>query len=115
MKKLDSKYRIEGYDINKKLLNMNLIANIKQAGLAIWFMDDGNRTNDSCEINCQKFSYEEKEQLSNLLKLNFNITSNITKNTLYIPKYEFNNFKELLKAYILDSLSYKLKPYKGSV
>lgn len=107
-------FRNQGYDVSKKL-NIDLIQNIDKFALAIWFMDDGNRTNDSCEINCQKFSYEDKENLRNILQNTFNLTVNITNNTLYIPKNSFIYFKGLINDYIIDSLKYKLEPYKGSV
>lgn len=108
-------YRNKGYNDTKKQLNVELIRDINELGLAIWFMDDGSRTNDSCEINCHKFSTEEKQLLSKLLYSIFQFYSTITENTIYIPKYYFPKFVDIVSPFILDSLKYKLEPYKGSV
>lgn len=110
-----TQYRVKGYVDGKKRLNLDLIEDIDILGLAIWFMDDGSRTNDSCELNCHKFYDIEKLQLSTLLNRRFNIAFNVTQNTLYIPKEQHQKFKLLVLPYVLDSLKYKLEPYKGSV
>lgn len=108
-------YRDKGYDDTKKLLHMDLVTDINPLGLAIWFMDDGNRTNDSCEIGCQKFSTNEKEMLSQLILDRFQIWTTCTANTIYVLKGELSKFREIVNPFMLDSLKYKLEPYRGSV
>lgn len=105
------------YDISgKKRINKEIINKLNPLGLSIWYMDDGNITGYSCEFNVQSFTEEERIVLQEVLKINFNIKTTLTNNTIYILSEDFENFINIIKRFIIPSMEYKLKPYKkGSV
>jgi len=84
--------------------------------LAIWYMDDGGRRNDSYGVflNTLSFTKKEHELLRKCLKKNFKINSRIHWITdgyrLYIPSMEAKRFSSLVHPYCVDTLQYKL-PY----
>ena len=104
------------YNNGKKRVILDVINNINVLGLAIWYMDDGNINNYSCDFNVQSFTLEEREVLQKLLQDKFNIKVTITNNTLYVLKENFPYFVSIIKPFIIKEMEYKLKPYKmGSV
>lgn len=82
--------------------------------LAVWFMDDGGRRNDSYGLflNTLSFRKSEQECLRRCLKKNFDIDSRIHWITdgyrLYIPSSEAKKFCTIIHPYIVDILRYKL-------
>lgn len=110
---LFTKFREEGYSETKKKLNIELVKDINKLGLAIWYMDDGSITGTSCNIASNKFSENERFLLRDLIYSKFNILTNITQTTLYIPTKEFSLFKEIVKPYIIEEMKYKLNTYKS--
>ena len=84
--------------------------------LAVWFMDDGGRRNDSYGlfINALSFKKSENEILRKCLKRNFSLDSRIhwvqDGYRLYIPSKNAKHFCELIYSYIIPSMRYKL-PY----
>ena len=84
--------------------------------LAVWYMDDGGRRNDSYGVflNTLSFTKMENEYLGECLRQNFDIDSRIhwisDGYRLYIPSSEAKKFSEIVHKYIVDTLKYKL-PY----
>jgi len=82
--------------------------------LAVWYMDDGGRRNDSYGVflNTLSFTRREHEYLRRCLKTNFKINSRIhwiqDGYRLYIPSSEAEIFSSLIYPYIVDTLKYKL-------
>lgn len=109
--------REKGYSETKKKLNIELVKDINNLGLAIWYMDDGAVNLSSCNIACDKFTELEKYMLRDLISEKFKIELNVTASTLYVPQKQFSEFKELVKPFVIESMLYKLEPYniKGSV
>jgi hypothetical protein len=65
---LFTRLRRKFYPSGKKQITLNLIKNINDLGLSIWFMDDGNKTKYGYELNTHCFSLEEKQLLQFILK-----------------------------------------------
>jgi hypothetical protein len=84
--------------------------------LAVWFMDDGGRRNDSYGLFLNTLSYtkEEHEILKECLKQNFSLDTRIhwiqDGYRLYIPSKDAKHFCELVHSYMIPSMNYKL-PY----
>ncbi len=82
--------------------------------LAVWFMDDGGRRNDSYGLflNTLSFSLKENEILVKCLKKNFSLNSRIhwiqCGYRLYIPSREAKRFCEIVNPYVISSMRYKL-------
>jgi len=82
--------------------------------LAVWFMDDGGRRNDSYGMFINTLSFTEPEQkiLMRCLKRNFSLDSRIhwvqDGYRLYIPSKDAKYFCELISPYIIPSMYYKL-------
>jgi hypothetical protein len=82
--------------------------------LAVWFMDDGGRRNDSYGLflNTLSFTKEEHEFLQLCLQKNFGIATRIHWITdgyrIYIPSSEAQRFCEIVSPYILEMFRYKL-------
>lgn len=83
-------------------------------GLAVWFMDDGGRRNDSYGhfFNTLSFSREENELLRECLRENFSLDSRIhwiqDGYRIYISSREAKHFCDLLYPLVLPLLRYKL-------
>jgi len=108
--------REECYIDGRKRVVPKHIQGISPLGLALWYMDDGNVTNDSFQINTQSFSDEEKFYLQMLLKDKYNVKCSVHKQgQLYIFKESSENFIKLVKPYMLNSMLYKVIPYNKRV
>lgn len=107
------KYVRDNYYVNneksvvKEYLNL-----IDPLGFAIWYMDDGNITNHSYQFNTQSFSVKEKQLLQAKLR-QFGVKTTLHKQgQIYILSESRDKFKEIIEPYMLDSMKYKLSPYK---
>ncbi len=82
--------------------------------LAVWFMDDGGRRNDSYGLflNTLSFSYREHEILRKCLQKNFSLKSRTHwiqgGYRLYIPSREAKCFCKIVGPHLIPSMKYKL-------
>lgn len=106
-----TKYRKEGYDYILGKVNFKLIELLNAESFSIWYFDDGSVTNDGFNITCQSLNFEEKQTMKSLIYRNLNLEVNVTSNSLYIPKNEIDNFRNITSPYCLKSMVYKLIPY----
>lgn len=87
---------------------------IDPLSLAVWFMDDGYKRNDcnALRLNTDSFSGEEQKQLQLVLEKNFGIMSTIHRKgkywNLYIPRASAYRFVQIVRPYIIPSISYKI-------
>ena len=87
---------------------------IDPLSLAVWFMDDGYKRNDcnALRLNTDSFSDEEQKQLQAVLEKNFGIITTIHKKgkywNLYIPQTSAYKFAQIVRPYIIPSISYKI-------
>ena len=82
--------------------------------LAVWFMDDGGRRNDSYGLflNTLSFTLREHELLQHCLQKNFSLETRVhwiqDGYRLYIPSKCARHFCELVHPYLLPLMHYKL-------
>lgn len=82
--------------------------------LAVWFMDDGGRRNDSYGLflNTLSFTLHEHELLQHCLKKNFSLETRVhwvqDGYRLYIPSKCAKHFCELMYPHLIPSMYYKL-------
>lgn len=109
--------RVSCYKEGKKHINFNIVQHIDALGLAIWFMDDGYVTNNSCILSACSFPIDEQEKLSYFLlgKFGLHFTVGKNDNSMYLKAEDFDLFKSIVSPYILSDLQYKLIPYKQRV
>ena len=114
---LFTKIRLSCYKEGKKYINFDVIQYLDALGLAIWFMDDGYVTNNSCIFSTCSFSIEEQKKLSYFLlgKFGLHFTVGKNDNSMYLKSEDFELFKSIVYPYILPDLQYKLIPYKQRV
>ena len=103
------------YKKGKKQIHKNIIEILKSPlSLAVWFMDDGGRRNDSYGLflNTLSFSLKEQKTLVECLKKNFSLESRIhwiqCGYRLYIPSKEAKRFCKIVNPYLLPTMKYKL-------
>lgn len=103
------------YKKGKKQVSENIVEIFNSSlALAVWFMDDGGRRNDSYGLflNTLSFSYYEHEILKKCLKENFSLESRIhwiqCGYRLYIPSKEAKRFCRIVDPYLLQTMRYKL-------
>ena len=103
------------YRNGTKIVPNNIVKILKSPlSLAVWFMDDGGRRNDSYGLflNTLSFTKPEQELLRKCLKKNFKINSRIhwisDGYRLYIPSAEAKRFCAIVFPYIVNTLKYKL-------
>lgn len=102
---------------NKKIVPYDIVKNINEFGLAIWYMDDGySRFHKKggfkeCEIATCGFNKSELIKLQFILKRNFNINTYISKtNRLKFKKSEAYKMYSIISKYIVPSMKYKISP-----
>ena len=102
------------YDSNgRKRVFKEFVKDIDALGLAIWYMDDGYVTKNSCILSTCSFTLEEQSLLANLLLDKFNLHFIVGKhgNSMYLQAKDFSKFVELIEKYIIPSMQYKLITY----
>lgn len=89
------------------------VRDIDVLGLAIWYMDDGYVTKNSCILSTCSFTTEEQSLLASILLDKFNLHFTVGKhdNSMYLQAKDFPRFVELIKDYIIPSMQYKLITY----
>lgn len=98
-----------------KIIPKNIKEYLTPFALAIWFMDDGSRINNTVRIATNNFTYVEIQFLCDVLYEKFNIKATVNKNgkdkgyIIYIKRESYLIFYNLIKPYILPSMLYKLK------
>lgn len=106
------------YDSNgHKRVYEEFVKDIDALGLAIWYMDDGFVTKNSCILSTCSFTLEEQTLLANILLEKFNLHFTVGKhdNSMYLQAKDFPRFVELVRDYIIPSMQYKLIPYSKRV
>jgi hypothetical protein len=98
----------------RKIIPYNISDFLTPLALAIWFMDDGSKINNTVRIATNCFTYEEVEFLSAVLLKNFNLISKPQKSgkdkahILYFSSSSMVQFSKIVKPYMLPSMFYKL-------
>lgn len=105
-------WRDQWYVNDKKIVPINIITHISPLSLAIWYMDDGSKTNRSYYLHTEGFSIDCIKYLQYILIHKFNIYTTIQKirhyNVLYISLKSKQLFYELIHLHIIPSMKYKL-------
>ncbi len=103
------------YKKGKKIIPKNIGSFlISPLSLAVWFMDDGGRRNDSYGLflNTLSFTKNEHRVLIKVLKENFSLDCRMhwiqDGFRIYIPSAEAQKFCTLVYPHILPSMHYKL-------
>lgn len=110
--------RTKYYDqYGHKRVHKEFVKDIDELGLAIWYMDDGYVTKNSCIFSTCSFTLGEQQILADILLKKFNLHFNIGKhdNSMYLQARDFPKFVELIKSYVIPSMQYKLIPYSKRV
>ena len=101
---------------HKRVLK-DFVKDIDALGLAIWYMDDGYVTKNSCILSTCSFTLDEQKLLSDILLKKFNLHFNVGKhdNSMYLQAKDFKLFVSIIKEYIIPSMQYKLVNYRERV
>jgi len=79
--------------------------------LAVWFMDDGSKSNNSCYLNTQKFSLSDQRYLIWVFKRQFCLKPHLDRDKQYrrlrFTVFDTKKFKQIVKRFVLPSLQYK--------
>ena len=89
-----------------------LMNDINEMGLAIWYQDDGSYTNNRCTINSNQLTYEETEYMRNILKdkYDINFITKLSKGKYYYLRADKENsdkFIDLIHKYMHPIMQYK--------
>lgn len=100
-----------------KRVHKKFVEDIDALGLAIWYMDDGYVTKNSCILSSCSFTLEEQQILADILLEKFDLHFNLGKhdNSMYLQAKDFPKFVKLIKPYVIPSMQYKLIPYSKRV
>lgn len=112
------------YKNNKKIIQEQMIHYLTPLAMAVWVMDDGSRyqVKNTMRISTDSFSKEENELLKHFIKINFNINAKVCEynrnnNKFYYLSFNVRNsalLSDVIRPYIVDSMSYKLCPTRSS-
>lgn len=103
------------YNHKNKIIPYNLQQIICPLAIAIWFQDDGSKTNNAVRIATNAFNRHQLHYLSDILYWKFGIptkhhkTGKKTPNqrVIFIPTIFVEQFKYLIKPYIHPTMQYK--------
>lgn len=100
-----------------KRVHREFVKDIDELGLAIWYMDDGYVTKNSCIFSSCSFTLEEQQILADILLKKFDLHFNLGKhdNSMYLHAKDFPKFIKLIKPHVIPSMQYKLIPYSKRV
>jgi len=93
---------------------IKIIPNIKfnPLILAIWFMDDGNKTYKTYYLNTQRFDHLSQKKLIQALKKQYGIDSTLNRDKKYyrirIKQSSARKFEKLIRVYVIPTMKYKL-------
>jgi len=98
------------YGSGKKVIPTDLI--LDPIMLAVWYMDDGSRCGeDNYYLNTQQYSPECQKRLMVMLR-RLCLTATMNKDKIYwrlrLIKASIQHFEELVRPYIIPSMTYKL-------
>ena len=106
------------YNNRKKNITEELLNQINNLGLAVWYMDDGyyHYSDYRCGFGTDCYTYEEQLLIKNWLKKKFNLQAQIHKRakkntnsyTIVLPRNEADKLLRIIEPYILRSMHYKL-------
>lgn len=103
------------YPNGKKVIPNNISEMfVNPLSLAVWFMDDGYKRNDcnAFRLNTDAFTFTEQRLLQTVLNRNFSIQTALHKKgkawNIYIPETSADRFVEIVRPYIIPSMSYKI-------
>ena len=100
----------EFYKAGKKVVLKNL--DLKPLIMAIWFMDDGNKTYNALYLNTQQFDLDSQCKLINQLFDQWSIEATLNKDKIYyrirIRTSSTPKFKKIIQSFVLPMFYYKL-------
>ena len=80
--------------------------------LAIWFMDDGNKTYKTYYLNTQRFDHLSQKKLIQALSKQYGIDSTLNRDKKYyrirIKQNSARKFEKLIQEYVIPTMKYKL-------
>ena len=81
-----------------KRVHLDFVKEISALGLAIWYMDDGYVTKNSCIISSCSFTIEEQKVLADILLEKFGLHFTVGKNdnSMYLLAQDFPRFIEII-------------------
>lgn len=97
-----------------KIVPVNLSFFLTPLALAIWFMDDGSKFNNTVKIAPNSFKHEEILFLCSILKEKFGIIASVQSGginkgyILYVSTKSIALFSKIVKPHMLRSMYYKL-------
>ena len=106
------------YGGGKRHISIQLLRHLNPYGLAIWFMDDGNRHDKGGKqvcLNTQAYSYEEQIVLQKWFKNKYNLDCSIQKDKKYFKLYfgmqnkTAERFISLILPFIHPTMMYKVR------
>lgn len=103
------------YPNGRKIIPVNIKELLNDPlSVATWFMDDGYKRNDcnAFRLNTDAFSLHEQQLLQEVLEKNFGILTALHKKrqswNIYVPNTSATRFVEIIRPFIISSLSYKI-------
>ena len=99
------------YYFPKKQITIDLLYQLDNLALALWFMDDGNAYSHGYSLATCSFTLEENYLIKDYFKQNYNIkvkVSNYDYPRIHFQKEASNLFKVLVERHVIASMKYKL-------
>ncbi len=101
------------YKEGVKIFPENISEFVNPRVMAVWFMDDGSNIGKGFTLNTHCFSIEEQEKIVRFLEDRFAISATIikdrTKYKVAIGRCEYEKFRNMIKSFIIPSMTYKTK------
>ncbi len=98
------------YQNRKKRVPEDLV--LDPLTLAVWYMDDGNKSRSACYLNTQQFSIDEQRFLQSLLLKTFRVDSTLNRDKKYsrirITTASTRVLENMIKDFVIPCMQYKL-------
>ncbi len=102
------------YTNGRKVLPENSESLFNKLMLAVWYMDDGCRDNNSIILNTQNFTFSEHQKMHSIFLKKYQINPSIVKDRdrfrLRFDKNNSKKFLSLVEEEVIPSMRYKTFP-----
>jgi LAGLIDADG DNA endonuclease family len=110
--KLQTQNLEKRWNVYKKVIPENICNLLTEKAFAIWFMDDGGKTNQGYKISTESFSYKHHIILQQAIFQKFNVQCSIQKHKqkfiLYFKKKDKEKLSKIIKPHMYTSMYYKI-------
>jgi hypothetical protein len=105
------------YQSGRKIVPVDIAAEMTPLALAVWIMDDGAADHFGVTLQTHNFSFEEVRVLEEVVRERFDLATSVRGNRgrwiIYVKASSVGRLEEVVRPHLLRDFDYKLKPRRA--